>query len=90
MRKNKKINLYISLILLGIGLNSCVQDLDIQPIDPSTVQTFNEPEVFAKVYAAWALTGQQGAAGNNDIDIDDEGRFSLYRTCVGNSRITNR
>jgi len=61
-------------------LNSCVQDLDIQPIDPSTVQTFNEPEVFAKVYAAWALTGQQGAAGNNDIDIDDEGRFSLYRT----------
>jgi hypothetical protein len=80
MKKNKKINLYISLILLGIGLNSCVQDLDIQPIDPSTVQTFNEPEVFAKVYAAWALTGQQGAAGNNDIDIDDEGRFSLYRT----------
>ena len=37
-------------------------------------------KVFAKVYASWALTGQQGPDGNNDIDIDDEGRFSLYRT----------
>lgn len=77
---NKKLHLYLMSLVVAISLTSCVQDLDIQPIDPSIVQTFNEPEVFTKVYAAWALTGQQGAAGNNDIDIDDEGRFSLYRT----------
>ena len=80
MKINKKFHLYLASLVVAIGLTSCVQDLDIQPIDPSVVQTFSEPEVFTKVYAAWALTGQQGAAGNNDIDIDDEGRFSLYRT----------
>jgi len=80
MKINKKIGLYIMSLVFGLGMTSCVQDLDIEPIDPSVSQTFSEPEVFAKVYAAWALTGQQGAAGNNDIDIDDEGRFSLFRT----------
>lgn len=77
---NKKFHLYLLSLVVAVGLTSCIQDLDIQPIDPSTIQTFNEPEVFTKVYAAWALSGQQGPAGNNDIDIDDEGRFSLYRT----------
>ncbi len=80
----KKINIKIQLLVLSliavVGLNSCVQDLDIKPIDPSVNQEFDEAKVFTKVYAAWALTGQQGAAGNNDIDIDDEGRFSLFRT----------
>ncbi|MEZ7868144.1 MAG: RagB/SusD family nutrient uptake outer membrane protein [Paludibacteraceae bacterium] len=80
MKINKKFHLYLASLFVAIGLTSCVQDLDIQPIDPSIVQTFNETEVFTKVYAAWALTGQQGPAGNNDIEIDDEGRFSLYRT----------
>lgn len=80
MKINKKIHLYLMSLVVAIGLSSCVQDLDIQPIDPSTLQTFNEADVFTKVYSAWALTGQQGPAGNNDIDIDDEGRFSLYRT----------
>lgn len=37
--------------------------------------------MFAKVYASLSyVTGQQGAAGSNDIDIDDEGRFSLTRS----------
>lgn len=70
-------------LIFGLGMTSCIQDLDIEPIDPSTVQTFNEQDVFTKVYASWALTGQQGPAGDtksNDIDIDDEGRFSLFRT----------
>ena len=80
MRLNNKIKWYMLTLILGLGLTSCIQDLDIEPIDPSIVQTFNEQDVFTKVYASWALTGQEGPAGNNDIDIDDEGRFSLYRT----------
>lgn len=80
MKIRTKIYIFLMSTVLGIGATSCVNDLNLQPIDPSTVQTFNEPEVFAKVYASWALSGQQGAAGNNDIDIDDEGRFSLFRT----------
>ena len=81
MKINNKFRWYMMFfIVLTIGITSCIQDLDIEPIDPSTVQTFDEEKVFAKVYASWALTGQQGPDGNNDIDIDDEGRFSLYRT----------
>jgi len=80
MKINKKIHVYLMSIVAAIGMTSCIQDLDIKPIDPSTVQTFDEQKVFAKVYASWALTGQVGPDGNNDIDIDDEGRFSLYRT----------
>lgn len=80
MNINNKIKWYMLTLILGLGLSSCIQDLDIEPIDPSVVQTFNEHDVFTKVYAAWGLTGQEGPAGNNDIDIDDEGRFSLYRT----------
>lgn len=80
MKINKKIHIYLMSVVFAIGMTSCIQDLDIEPIDPSTVQTFDEQKVFTKVYASWALTGQQGGAGDNDIDIDDEGRFSLYRT----------
>ena len=80
MKINKYIKLSLLSLIFAMGLSSCVGDLNIQPIDPSTVQQFNEPEVFSKVYASWSLSGQEGPAGNNDIDIDDEGRFSLYRT----------
>lgn len=80
MKISKRYYIYILSLVFGLGLTSCVNDLNIQPIDPSVVQTFNQDEVFAKVYASWAVTGQQGAAGNNDIDIDDEGRFSLTRS----------
>lgn len=80
MKINKRIYLYILPFVLGLTLVSCLNDLNIEPIDPSTVQTFNQDEVFTKVYASWALTGQEGAAGNNDIDITDEGRFSLTRS----------
>ena len=80
MKLNKNFYIYILSLVFGLSLTSCVKDLDIQPIDPSVVQTFNQDEVFGKVYASWALTGQQGPAGKNDIDIDDEGRFSLTRS----------
>ncbi|VBB45757.1 Starch-binding protein SusD [uncultured Paludibacter sp.] len=80
MKIIRKYYLYILSFVLGLGFVSCFGDLNLEPIDPSTIQTFNQDEVFTKVYAAWALTGQQGAAGNNDIDIDDEGRFSLTRS----------
>jgi len=80
MKKIKIYYLYILSLVFGVGLTSCLDDLNLEPIDPSTIQSFNQDEVFAKVYASWALSGQQGPAGNNDIDIDDEGRFSLTRS----------
>ena len=57
-----------ALILASAGMTSCVGDLDVTPIDPSTNMTVNEPELFTKCYANMALTGQYGP-DNNDCDI---------------------
>lgn len=64
---------------------SCVDDLNVIPINPQLSQAFDQEGVFAKAYAAFSLTGQQGPAGNIDIDteITDEGKSALYR-CLWN------
>lgn len=77
--KHNKIIITILSVLFGIGLSSCVNDLNVTPIDPSTIQTFNQDAVFAKVYASLALTGQQGPAGKGDLAGVDEGTSSFIR-----------
>jgi len=79
----KKIIYLFGIIALTI---SCHNDLDQNPIDPDL---FTEVDVYktaddargalAKVYAGLAITGQQGPAGDPDIDpsLIDEG-FSQY------------
>jgi starch-binding outer membrane protein, SusD/RagB family len=81
--KNNKLLYIITLFVVTFVSTSCLNDLNVTPINPQVSQTFDQDAVFAKTYAAFALTGQQGAAGNNDIDITDEGRFSLTR-CLWN------
>ncbi len=78
-----KIN-YIALSLLLTMVFSCHKDLDQDPTDPDL---FTELDVFAnadeakqalaKLYASLALTGQQGPAGDADIQGIDEG-FSQF------------
>lgn len=82
---NKKNILFYVIISIAVVFTttSCLNDLNVEPINPQVSQIFNQQDVFAKTYAAFALTGQTGPAGNNDIDIDDEGRFSLTR-CLWN------
>lgn len=77
--RHNKIIITILSVLLGIGLSSCVNDLNVTPIDPSSIQTFNQDAVFAKAYASLALTGQQGAAGKGDLAGVDEGTSSFIR-----------
>ncbi len=60
-------------------LSSCIGDLDVTPIDPSVEQEFNQDGVFAKIYATMALTGQEGPAGNGDVDGIDEGTSAFFR-----------
>jgi len=63
--------------LLGFGLTAC--DLDRQPLDPNTDTKFNKDAVFAKCYATFGLTGQEGPSGSGDLDGIDEGATSFYR-----------
>lgn len=64
--------------------SSCTKDLDRLPQNEVTgVQVYSTPEgykqAFAKVYGAFALTGNQGPAGNGDIQGIDEGFSDFLR-----------
>src|SRR5690606_24855521 len=69
----------------GIFLTTaCVNDLDVAPRDPNlvtSVDVYDSPEAYkkglAKLYATFALSGQQGPAGQPDIAGIDEG-FGNY------------
>jgi len=77
--------LSIALIALIVSVTtSCVNDLTTSPLDKDVVTSasvYNTPDdyrqVLAKLYAGYAATGQQGPAGNADIQGIDEG-FSSY------------
>ncbi|MBL7841003.1 MAG: RagB/SusD family nutrient uptake outer membrane protein [Cyclobacteriaceae bacterium] len=73
-------------VIVGVVslLTACVGDLDVTPIDPnlSTAdKIYKTPDDYkrglAKLYATFALSGQQGPSGNPDIAGIDEG-FGNY------------
>jgi hypothetical protein len=79
--KNTAIPSALTLVLL---MMSCVGDLNVKPIDPyltTSNNVYTTPESYksglAKLYAAFALTGQQGPAGAGDVAGVDEG-FSCF------------
>lgn len=81
MKRTYKISFVLGILLLFSG---CVGDLDVEPIDPNLVTSANAYETvadykegLAKLYATFALSGQQGPDGLPDISGIDEG-FSNY------------
>ena len=67
-------------LALTMSTTSCIGDLDVDPtIDHSTSMVFERDQVFAKIYANMALSGQQGPTGNGDIDGIDEGTSDFVR-----------
>ncbi|MBK9737789.1 MAG: hypothetical protein IPO92_23770 [Saprospiraceae bacterium] len=76
-----KLMVIIALICTSQG---CVKDLDTLPLDKNIYTSnvaFDTPEaylqVLAKLYAGFAVSGQQGPAGQADISGIDEG-FGQY------------
>src|SRR6516165_4355998 len=75
---------HIVLLTVVILLGSCVKDLDPKPLGANTVtaaDVYKTPADYlgglAKLYASFAVSGQQGPAGNSDISGLDEG-FGVY------------
>jgi hypothetical protein len=72
------------LICFLVLFSGCLKDLDTLPLDPN-VSTSNVAfdteeaylQVLAKLYAGYAVSGQQGPAGQADISGIDEG-FGQY------------
>lgn len=80
--------LQVSLTICALMIVSCSDDLNQNPTDPdlfTEVDVYKTPQqalgALAKVYSGLAVTGQQGPAGQSDIDgsIIDEGFSSFTR-----------
>ena len=74
--------LAVGVVAIAFGSSACGNDLSLQPQSQITSgNIFSDPaayqEFLAKLYAGLSLTGQQGPAGNADINGIDEG-FSQY------------
>ena len=63
-------------LLLTMGLNSCMGDLDVTPIDPSKDMAVSAPGLFNKCYAGLVMEGNDGDA---DFTIDDAGKSCFVR-----------
>lgn len=77
--KSIKNILPVAAIALSAGLVSCVGDLDVTPIDPSTTMVADEPALYTKCYANMVLAGQTGKDGDCDIDGLDGGTTGFVR-----------
>lgn len=74
----------ITFLAFMFVLSGCFNDLDVEPIDPNLITSANVYQTvddykqgLAKLYATFALSGQQGPAGLPDIAGIDEG-FGNY------------
>jgi hypothetical protein len=75
-----------SVVLLSIGMTSCINDLNVTPIDPNLTTSDvvytdvnSYKEGLAKLYAAFAVSGQKGPSDQPDIEGIDEGFGSYIR-----------
>src|SRR5690625_7806278 len=84
--KRLKVIKLMGMVMVALMAVSCVDSLNTSPIDDNVVtsnQVFENPEnfkkVLAKMYAGLAVTGQQGPAGQPDIQGIAEGLSSYIR-----------
>jgi starch-binding outer membrane protein, SusD/RagB family len=84
MKRNNVI--YLIGLLLAVVFSSCINDLNVSPIDPD-VSTSDKvfvdenayKQALGKVYASYAISGQAGGAGDPDIKGIDEGFGNYFR-----------
>ena len=81
----KSINKIFSVIgvSLALGLVSCVDDLNREPIDPNQITPESAQgyinQIMAKCYSGMAVSGQTGPDGNSDISGLDGGTSQYTR-----------
>src|SRR5882762_3728497 len=82
--KQNTLKIVVLTGLIGLLFASCFKKLDQFPTNGLTPQdVYSTPDgykaAFAKVYGAFALTGNQGPAGDGDIQGIDEGFSDFLR-----------
>jgi hypothetical protein len=89
----KYIYIIIGILISALVYTSCTKDLEVTPIDPSTILAGNlgdDPayldQTLAKLYASFIISGQ--ADGDADITSSDDGFFILMRALWNLQTIT--
>jgi hypothetical protein len=83
----KNYRIIIVAAFSGLLFTGCLKKLDLTPTNNlSPAQLYSTPQGYdqamAKVYSAWALTGNSGGAGSADLPseiIKDEGNSDFFR-----------
>ncbi len=75
----KKILYGITAAVMLFAATSCVNDLNVESIDPNQSSELDVDGLFMKIYNTLGTTGQKGPDGNGDIAGMDEGTSSFYR-----------
>lgn len=72
---------------LSIVLQSCVNDLDTEPLTDNILlpeKAWQNPDSYsqfaAKIYAGFALSGNEGPAGMPDLSASDQGEATFLRS----------
>ncbi|HJP62650.1 MAG TPA: RagB/SusD family nutrient uptake outer membrane protein [Mucilaginibacter sp.] len=89
--RNFKLLTVIMVITISVSITSCKKDLvpEGQTTTANVYKTFgNYQQVLAKLYTAYALSGQQGPAGNPDIAGIDEGFGNYLREYFNMQELT--
>jgi len=95
MNITKNIKFGILVLTGALTLGSCLGDLDQTPIDPDSItelDVFEDTEsaksALAKLYSSIAITGQDGPAGDPDLQVDDEGASQYTRLMFGHQELS--
>ena len=76
-------------ILMSVGFSSCINDLDVEPIDPSLQSDVTPEQLFNKCYSVFATSGNDGGDGNVDVDGLDGGFQHKYRQMWNSNELTS-
>lgn len=82
----KTLKYILGVLVLAVGMSSCVGDLDVTPIDPAlntadkALQTEDDYfALLAQCYTGFAVSGSYGPNGANNISGVDGGFSQYYR-----------
>ncbi len=76
------------VLVMSWALQACVNDLHVEPIDPSQKTDIEAYQLFNKCYSAFATSGNNGSDDNCDIDDIDGGTSSLFRQMWNSNELT--
>ena len=88
MNKILKYILPAAALVLSSGLTSCLNDLHVNPIDPSMQTDVEAEQLFNKCYANFGLAGNGGPDGDSDVDGIDGGTSGLFRQMWNSNELT--